>query len=232
MIRPEEQRPSERPTDRPVGPQPAGGQSAAGDPELVDAASETQALARAAKAGDQSRFSDLYERIAPALYAWAALRVRPAMRTAIDPQDVVQEVWCRAWKAFDTFDPATTSFRLWVFRIAKNVMLEAFRKAQRSSGQVAGPTTRMFQLQNVPDSATNVSRRMARHDGLRVLLNWVGELDEDQRKLFVHCGLEGLTYAEVGARMQLNKDTVAKRWQGLRERVAQFAVPGDFLAAE
>jgi RNA polymerase sigma-70 factor (ECF subfamily) len=193
---------------------------------------ETQEIARAAKAGDEQRFAELYERIAPALYTWASLRIRPAMRGAIDPQDVVQEVWCRAWKGFGKFDPKETPFRSWVFRIAKNVMLEGFRKIQRSGSQAAGPSTRLFQMQNLPDSATAISGRIARHEGIQVLLGWAQSLADEEKQLFVHCGLEGLSYAEVAERMQIQRDTIAKRWQTLRARVQQFAVPKDLIVAE
>lgn len=195
---------------------------------------DTQGLARAAKAGDQARFSELYERIAPAIYTWACVRIRPTMRGQLDPQDIVQEVWCRAWKAFPGFDPDEQPFRLWIFRIAKNVTLEGFRKLQRASsaGTPAGPTTRMFQLQNVPDTATAISRRVSRHEGVQAVLEWIEDLDEDDRKLFVFCGLEGLTYAEVSQRTQVHKETIAKRWQSLRARLGQFAVPRDLLANE
>ena len=193
----------------------------------------TRDLARGAKRGEEGRFAELYERIAPALHAWASLRIRPEMRGHVDPEDVVAEVWCRAWKAFARFDAEKASFRAWVFQIAKNVMLEAFRKAQRATpgGTGAGPSTRWIQLQNVPDSATEVSRKMARHEGLQKLLEWAKGLEEDEQKLFLHCGLEGMGYAEVAERMQLEYDTVAKRWQKLRERVERFAVPRDLLVA-
>jgi RNA polymerase sigma-70 factor (ECF subfamily) len=195
---------------------------------------DTQHIAREAKHGDSARFAELYERIAPALYAWASLRIRPSMRHQVDPQDVVQEVWVRAWRGFAKFDPDAQSFRAWIFRIAKNVMLEAFRKVQRASSGPGspGPTTRLFQLRDVPDSATTVSRRLARDEQLHKVLEWVEKLPDDERKLFVHCGLEGLTYAEVGERMQVHHETVAKRWQSLRARFGQFGVPKDLIATD
>ena len=203
-------------------------------PDEREDALDTQGLARAAKAGEAERFGELYERIAPPLYAWAALRIRPGMRGAVDPQDVVQEVWCRAWKAFPAFDPDEQSFRLWVFRIAKNVMLEAFRKLQRAGPAAgnAGTSTRAFQLLNVPDTATAVSRRVARDEGLQKMIDWIEALDEDEKKLVVFCGLEGLSYSEVGERTQTHKDTIAKRWQTLRARLAQHGAPKDLLAGE
>lgn len=205
------------------------------DPESFDPSkepSDTQRLARAAREGDAQRFGELYARIAPALFTWASLRIRPAMRGALDPEDVVQEVWCRAWKSIDRYDPDETPFRLWVFRIAKNVLLEGFRKLRRGGEPAAGPTTRLFQLQNLPDSATAVSRKVARHEGIAVLLEWVEALDDEDRQLFVHCGLEGLSYAEVAERMQLQRDTIAKRWQTLRARIASFGAPRELLAGE
>lgn len=200
-----------------------------GDAETNGDTSDTQRIAREAH-GDPARFSELYERIAPALYAWSAIRIRPAMRGALDPEDVVQEVWSRAWKAFPTYDPQASTFRMWIFRIGKNVMLEGFRKIQRGGRGEAGPSTRAFQLANVADPASAVSQRVARDDSIQKLLDWVHALEEDERQLFVHCGLEGLSYTEAGERMGLQKDTVAKRWQGLRARVAQFGVPRDMVA--
>jgi RNA polymerase sigma-70 factor (ECF subfamily) len=196
------------------------------------AGEDTQSIAREARAGDLARFAELYERIAPALYAWAALRIRPAMRAYVDPQDLVQEVWTRAWKAFPGFDPDATPFRSWIFRIAKNVLLEGFRRARRLAPGDAGPTTRLFQLGQLPDSATAVSRRLARDEGLARVLAWAEALEPEEQELFLHCGLEGLPYAEVAARMQLQRDAVAKRWQVLRERIARFGVPKDLALAD
>jgi RNA polymerase sigma-70 factor (ECF subfamily) len=202
------------------------------DPNGLRGERDTQHLARAAKLGDAERFAELYERIAPALFAWASLRIRPAVRAQVDPQDVVQEVWVRAWRAFPKFDPDRQAFRAWIFRIGKNVMLEAFRKVQRAPPGAPGPTTRLLAMHDVPDSATNISRRLARDEGIQRVLDWVERLDEDERKLFVHCGLEGLTYEEVSERMQVHHETIAKRWQNLRARIGQFGVPKDMIAVD
>ena len=62
---------------------------------------ETLQLVRDAKGGDSSSFGALYEKIAPALFTWADIRIRREFRQHVSPEDVVQEVWCRAWKIFD-----------------------------------------------------------------------------------------------------------------------------------
>ena len=191
----------------------------------------TQRWVRAATGGDREGFSQLYERLAPALYTWAELRIRPSQRAFLEPQDVVQEVWLRAWRSIDTFDADTTPFRLWVFRVAKNVLLEGVRKIQRMDRKSGpGPSTRLFALHNLADSETAVSRRIARDESLAAFAGEIRELEDEERKLVVHCGLEGLSYREVAGRLGISSDAVAKRWQRLRSRLAERGVADRLLA--
>ena len=194
-------------------------------------ASATGPLVRRAREGDVSSFARLYERIAPSLHTWADLRIRPALRVRLEPSDVVQEVWCRAWRQMPSFDPEATPFRPWIFRIAKNVLLEAFRLLERQAGGggAPGPTTRLFVLENLPDDATAISRRMARDENLASFGEMLRKLDEDDQKLVVHCGLEGLTHKEVAGRLNLSADAVAKRWQRLRTRLHERGLPEELF---
>ena len=193
---------------------------------------DTVRLARAAAAGDTEVFGQLYERIAPALYTWADIRIRPGVRSWLEPGDLVQEVWCRALRILDRFDPDTVSFRYWIFRVAKNVLLEATRKAGSSAARASTPgtTTRMFVLQQVPDSVTGISRRMSRSEELERFRDWVNELEREDRDLLVHHGLEGLNHAEVAERLQIGAEAVAKRWQRLRRKLEEQALPREVLA--
>jgi len=187
---------------------------------------ETLRLVRKAKGGDAGSFGDLYEKIAPALYTWADLRIRREFRQHVSPEDVVQEVWCRAWKIFDKFDPDNGSFRYWVFRVAKNVLYEALRILKDpASTHGGGGTTRVLMLQNVPDDATQITMRVARDESLSKCADWIRSLPEEDRKLVVHCGLEGLTYIETAERLDIAKEAVAKRWQRLRERLREQPIP-------
>jgi RNA polymerase sigma-70 factor (ECF subfamily) len=200
-----------------------------GDPERMD----TRELAVRAHAGDSARFAELYERIAPSLYTWAELRIRPELRQWVDPGDVVQEVWCRAWKVFGTFDPANASFRFWVFRIAKNVLLEAFRKLDNPAFKARSRdgASKALELLDVPDSATAVSRRVSKDESLKLVAKWVQSLEEEDRMLLIHYGIEGLTQAEVAERLSLPRETVAKRWQRLCARIAEQKLPQELFAA-
>lgn len=166
-------------------------------------------------------FDGLYRSVAPALYAWAELRIRPEMRARVDPQDVVQEVWLRAVKRFGSFAGPHEAFRPWVLTIAKNVLLESFRKLRTGPHLEAdiGPTTRMLVIEGCPEAITSFTQRLAKDDAVRRFLELAGRLEDTDRQVLVRCGLEGRTCADVAREVEMTEDAVLKRWQRLRARL-------------
>ena len=181
------------------------------------------ALVRRARDGEDNAFGELYESLAPALFTWADYRLR--LGPKVDPLDVVQETWCRAWNRLESFDPERVPFRAWLFRIAKNVAMEGLRRARSARGEASGPSTRLFALANLPDSITAVSQRMLRQERMASFRATLEALPEEERKLAVHCGLEGLPHREVADRLELSVAAVGKRWQRLRKRLVDEGLP-------
>ena len=188
----------------------------------------TQRYVLSAKEGDAADFARLYEHIAPAVFTWAQLRMRPEQKAVLDPADLVQEVWLRAWRKIDTFDAERIPFRFWIFRIAKNVALEASRQA-RKPDRGRQPSGDGSPLDAVADSITGVSARVARDESLARFQAAVLELPEDERKLVIHCGLEGLPLREVGERLAISEEAATKRWQRLRQRLQSGELPAHLL---
>lgn len=193
----------------------------------------TQSLARSVPEGDSKRFAELCDRVAPALVAWCELKVSGPLRETVDPLDIVQETWCRAWKRFPNYNADTTPFRAWTFKIAKNVVLECLRSARRQYGTPEGGSSSRIDLaQSAADSATALSRRLAREESIVEMLGWARGLDVEEYAIFMHIGLEGLSYTEAGERLGLEKDTVAKRWQQLRARAARASRGAEYYLAD
>lgn len=194
----------------------------------------TQVWVRSARNGDAGDFARLYEHIAPAVHTWASLRLRPNQAAMLDPGDLVQEVWLRAWRRIDDFDHERVPFRFWVFRIAKNVLLEASRQSRRPDqlGRIraSGEDGDADPLARVADSITAVSRRVSRDEELGRFREAVAALPEDERKLVLHCGLEGLPLREVGERLGISEEAAGKRWQRLRARLRTSELPAHLLA--
>ncbi len=179
----------------------------------------------------QPSFAALYTECAPTLVAWASLRVRRALRGFIDPEDLVQEVCCRAYERFHTFDPSRGAFRRWVFGVANNVLREILASAARPGAKPAHlDVSSRDLLDQLPDDVTSVSRRFARDEGLRGFVTKLDELDDDDRMLLIYRGLEGLGHSETAEVLGVTRDAVEKRWQRLVRKIQDWRPPTDLFA--
>jgi RNA polymerase sigma factor (sigma-70 family) len=167
---------------------------------------------------------ELFASVAPALIAWAALRIPPELRATVSAEDVAQEVWLRAIRIHATsFDASRTSPRGWLFAVAKNVLLETMRAANhpRERG-IDGRTSRWRALGEVPASITSITSRASRDEAVLDFVARIEQLDEADRMLAVHCGLEDMPIREAAQRLGIGHEAAGKRWQRLRQRMAEW----------
>ncbi len=75
---------------------------------------------------DQAEFSDLTMEYMPALYS-AALRMT---RNPSDAEDLVQETYLKAYRAFASFTLGT-NLKAWLYRILTNTYINTYRAAKR-----------------------------------------------------------------------------------------------------
>ena len=119
-------------------------------------------------------------------------------------QDVVQEVFLRAWRSADAYDARLASLRTWLFAIARNVVVdEARRFAVR-------PWQRT--LTDVTDTDTPVVGSIDE----AVVDAWVVEealrrIGEDHRTAIVQTHLRGRPHAEVAAELGIPVGTLRSR---------------------
>jgi RNA polymerase sigma factor (sigma-70 family) len=190
--------------------------------------SPTERLVREGQAGDRGRFGELYQRLGPAVFAWARLRIPSEMRDQLDPDDVMQEAWIRAFRSFSTFDPERGAFRPWLFQVAKHTLLDMIRRV-RVRRPPGGGFQSSAHLSRIRDDVTNLSRRLGRSEAFAQFLERTASLPEQDRLLLVHCGLEGMTVTEAAPRIGLGREAAHKRWQRLRARLKTESVPAGLL---
>jgi RNA polymerase sigma factor (sigma-70 family) len=180
------------------------------------------------------RFEELYADVAPALYAWAELRIRPALRARLEPQDLLQEVWLRGRKNFSGFDERGVGFRAWAFRIGKNILMEALRASRNDPLPHPGwsSATGTLALDGIPENVTSFTQRLAREESVREFLNHAGALEETDRMLLIHCGLEEEACASAAPKLGLSEDAAIKRWQRLRTKLRELSWSRALLAPD
>jgi RNA polymerase sigma-70 factor (ECF subfamily) len=75
---------------------------------------------------DRAVFSDLAMQHMPALYT-TALRIT---RNSADAEDLVQETFLKAYRAFDRFEEGT-NLKAWLYKILTNTFINSYRAAKR-----------------------------------------------------------------------------------------------------
>ena len=190
--------------------------------DIPDDPQDSAGLGREARAGDSEAFGQLYERLAPAIYAYACPRLE--WRTA-DAEDVVSEVWVRARQRFDDFDPER-SFRSWIFGFAVKVVLEYQRRLARMAPDLPGNSSLCgLDLAHVPDGASSVSRRVARNEELKLFVDWVRGLSNYEQEVLLLRGLQGKPHQQIAEVLVRSEDAIRRCWSRLLKRIDQRRDP-------
>ncbi len=79
---------------------------------------------------DQATFADQAMEFMPALYS-AALRMT---RNAAEAEDLVQETYLKAYRAFGSFEQGT-NLKAWLYKILTNTFINAYRSRRRRPEQ-------------------------------------------------------------------------------------------------
>lgn len=145
-------------------------------------------LVRRAQQREELAFAELYIRFFDPVNRYLAI----ALKNLDDAQEVAQEVFARALKAIDRYDPKLGTFRDWLFTLVRNVAIDHLRKGSRAE---------LVELSRVPshalpvaDRAASLLERLDPDEGLRRMLD---ELPEMQRRVLALRFLFGLTTAEI-----------------------------------
>src|SRR3954466_11082387 len=79
---------------------------------------------------DRAQFTDLAMEFMPSLYS-AALRMT---RNPSDAEDLVQETYLKAYRAFESFQEGT-NLKAWLYRILTNTFIHSYRSKKRRPEQ-------------------------------------------------------------------------------------------------
>jgi RNA polymerase sigma-70 factor, ECF subfamily len=171
-------------------------------------------MVRAVVGGDSSAYRALIERYQDRVHAVAYGMVQ----NREDAQDVTQETFVRVYQRLGSFG-GEASFRSWMFRIAMNLALDAIRRRKRAviGGQrdVLLDRHGTLSIEDPQDLEQDTHRKRVH----RRLLQAVEDLPEDQRQIILLRDLEGLSYAEIGAILEIPEAKVMARLHYARKKL-------------
>ncbi len=121
-------------------------------------------------------------------------------------QDAVQETFLRAWRARDRYDPQIAGLRVWLFGIARNVVIDLHRAhgARPWLRSLADHQTLAESPAAGTDEMEGLMRRWLVEEGLR-------RLGEDHRLALEQTYLADRPYDEVAAELGIPVSTLRSR---------------------
>lgn len=151
--------------------------------------------------GSEAELRAAYDAHGPELYRYAVRQLRDE-GTA---QEVVQEVFLRAWRRAGSFDPSVASLRVWLFAIARNAVVDEVRRVavrpwrRTLTGEPPEP----------PGTAVDATEQA-------VLDGWLVEealrrIRPEHREAVVQTHLLGRPHAEVAAELGVPVGTLRSR---------------------
>jgi RNA polymerase sigma factor (sigma-70 family) len=142
-------------------------------------------------------------------------------------QDVAQETFVKVFFKSHLYQIGT-SFKAWVFEIARNQALSALRSRRRSprpvtSLNVADPDGQQNLLEQVFSSEAN--RDLEEREFMTAFDNAVTALPEHYQTVFRRCVIDGRSYQNVADELKIPTGTVAIRIMRARKRLFQTLSP-------
>ena len=161
---------------------------------------------------DQADFENDAMEFAPQLYS-AALRMT---RNAADAEDVVQETFLKAYRAYHTFQ-AGTNLKAWLYRILTNTYINRYRKQVRRPNEVDfGEVEDLYLYKRMGSVESGRAARSAEDQVLESFVDAdvkaaVEELPEHFRMPVLLADVEGFSYKEIAEILDVPIGTVMSR---------------------
>src|SRR4051812_41480479 len=153
-------------------------------------------LVAAFRGGNDEAFRVLHDRYRQRLFAYVRQMLSAGSRQ--DAEDVLQDVFVRAYGALRN-DNREMNVRAWLYRVAHNRCIDHLRRP-------VPPAAEIFDMSRKPlhDPVEEAQRR----DDLRQLVHDVGNLPDQQRSALLMREIDGMTYADLAAALDVTVPAV------------------------
>ena len=179
---------------------------------------KTQQLVILAKGGDESALERLYRVYGERVRWMVRFRMGKKLRSRLESMDLVQDVFVNAFGALEDFTYKNEGdFVRWLSKITQNALADNrdklhaakrdIRKEHRFSSRISATNGVHGEVKGNFD-ATTPSMIMSKREDLAKLEKAIDELKPEYRDIVVLSKVEGLSYKEIGKRLDKSPDAV------------------------
>ncbi|MBV8842309.1 MAG: sigma-70 family RNA polymerase sigma factor [Bryobacterales bacterium] len=145
------------------------------------------------------------------------------VRNGDDAEDIVQEAFLKAFKAIDSFRGGDA--RVWMLSIVRNTAMNFLRKRK--------PDVTMDLDQLEPsDRSPNPEQALLEQSRREQVRRAIARLEPEFREALVLREIEGLSYKEIAAVLEIPAGTVMSRLSRARQRLLNELAPAEEVRHE
>jgi RNA polymerase sigma factor (sigma-70 family) len=173
-------------------------------------------LVAAVRSGDDAAFEELFRRYQPPIAGF----VRGMLHDSARAEDVAQEAFLSALRRMRATD-SEINFKPWIYQIARNAAIDSYRRNSHAvevsmdadDGLRASDRHRLVGLEGTPDAALITKERLDHLQGA------FDELSDVHTRVLVMRELEGMSYREIGQKLDLTRPAVESALFRARRRL-------------
>ncbi len=187
-------------------------------PSIVADDVDEDRLVAAVRQGDDRAFEALYSRYHRRIQAYVFGMVKDHGRA----EDVTQEVFVSALRRMRATE-RPIAFKPWIYEIAKNACIDQYRRSRRTEevsleadeGLAPADYGKLVNSEPTPEAA------VANKQDLDTLCGALGGLSDAHHEILVLREFEGLSYQEIGERMNMSRPAVESTLFRARRRLTE-----------
>ena len=177
---------------------------------------EKELIARL-QARDEAAFEELIRQYEKKVYSLCARMCG----NAEDAEEAAQDAFLALWRGIDRFRQES-SLSTWIYRLASNACIDLMRRKKKGAGSVS--------LVDAVDPAPQPHEEAERRETQRLLQEGLLSLPAEYRSILLLREIEGLSYSEISAALDLELGTVKSRISRGRTLLRNFlSVNGNFF---
>ena len=164
---------------------------------------EKELIARL-QARDETAFEELIRLYEKKVYALCARMCG----NAEDAEEAAQDAFLALWRGIDRFRQES-SLSTWIYRLASNACIDLMRRKKKGAGSVSLDDEELFV--DAVDTSPQPQETAERRETQRLLQEGLLSLPAEYRSILLLREIEGLSYSEISAALDLELGTVKSR---------------------
>ena len=154
-------------------------------------------LVKEAKRGDSEAFGQLYDHYLPKIYRFVLIKVTYKEHA----EDITQQTFLKAWKSIKRYQDKGHPFGSWLYRIARNSVIDHYRKGKEEAA-----------IEDIPEDILGVDNSLSQNLDDKFewekILRSIKDLNDVEHDVLIMRFVEDMQHSEVASVVDKSENAV------------------------